>query len=112
MARGRIVLIPFPFDDLVTSKVRPALCLTNSIGPNKHIVAAFITSKLSTNLLESDLTLIPTDEFFDNTGLKVPSTIQLHRLITISSSIIKRKLGSLPETHMKTALQKVKDIFK
>lgn len=28
----RIVLVPFPFDDLSGSKLRPALCLTDVIG--------------------------------------------------------------------------------
>jgi mRNA interferase MazF len=30
--KGKIVLIQFPFDDLSSSKVRPAYCLTNKIG--------------------------------------------------------------------------------
>jgi mRNA interferase MazF len=34
---GRVVLIPFPFDDLSGAKVRPAVCLTEPIGP--HISA-------------------------------------------------------------------------
>jgi mRNA interferase MazF len=33
MTKGRIVLVPFPFDDMTASKVRPAVCLTDPIGP-------------------------------------------------------------------------------
>ncbi len=29
MMRGKIVLLPFPFDDFSATKVRPALCLTD-----------------------------------------------------------------------------------
>ena len=33
MTKGKIVFVPFPFDDLSSTKVRPAVCLTNPIGP-------------------------------------------------------------------------------
>jgi hypothetical protein len=29
----KIVLVPFPFDDLTATKVRPAACLTDEIKP-------------------------------------------------------------------------------
>jgi len=29
MTRGKVVLVPFPFDDLSAAKVRPAVCLTD-----------------------------------------------------------------------------------
>ena len=37
MIKHSIVLVPFPFDDFSTSKVRPALCLTTEIGQFNHI---------------------------------------------------------------------------
>jgi hypothetical protein len=37
MLKNRIVLLPIPFDDLTATKVRPAVCLTNPIGPHKHV---------------------------------------------------------------------------
>lgn len=42
--RNKVVLVPFPFDDLTGSKVRPAICLTEAAGPYRHVVLAFITS--------------------------------------------------------------------
>jgi len=36
MMKGKLVLVPFPFDDLSTTKVRPAICLTYPIGPHRH----------------------------------------------------------------------------
>jgi hypothetical protein len=30
MMKGKVVLVPFPFDDLSTTKVRPAVCLIRS----------------------------------------------------------------------------------
>jgi mRNA interferase MazF len=45
MIRGKVVLVPFPFDDLSSTKVRPAVCLTNPIGPHRHVIVAFISSQ-------------------------------------------------------------------
>jgi mRNA interferase MazF len=46
MTKHKVVLVPFPFDDLSGAKVRPAICLTEPIGPYRHVVLAFITSKV------------------------------------------------------------------
>ena len=55
--RGKVVLVPFPFDDLSAAKLRPAVCLTESIGPNRHVVVAFITSLEMSDLLPTDIAL-------------------------------------------------------
>lgn len=44
MTKGKIVLVPFPFDDLSGSKVRPAACLTEPVGRYRHLFVAFVTS--------------------------------------------------------------------
>ena len=68
--KGRIVLVAFPFDDLSSSKVRPALCLTDTIGRRAHVILAFITSATPPDLLPSDLRLSPSDANFAQTGLR------------------------------------------
>jgi len=57
MMKGKVVLVPFPFDDLSTSKVRPAVCLTDPVGPHRHVIMAFISSRMSIDQLETDLIL-------------------------------------------------------
>jgi mRNA interferase MazF len=57
MTKGKVVLVPFPFDDLSATKVRPAVCLTNPIGVHRHVVLAFITSRVPTPLASSDIVL-------------------------------------------------------
>ena len=95
MAKGKIVLVPFPFDDLSTFKVRPALCLTEPIGPNRHILVAFITSRIDPDLSATDILLDPTQPGFAATGLKVASTLKLHRVITVPMALIRREIGML-----------------
>ncbi|MEO6050354.1 MAG: type II toxin-antitoxin system PemK/MazF family toxin [Pyrinomonadaceae bacterium] len=92
--KHKIVLVPFPFDDLSASKVRPAVCLTDELSPYGHIVLAFITSRISEDPGRSELIIEADDENFAATGLKVASTIRLHRLMTVTTSIISRELGT------------------
>jgi mRNA interferase MazF len=95
MTKGKIVLVPFPFDDLSATKVRPAICLTNPIGVHRHVILAFITSVIPTDLMATDIILDTSDPDFAATGLRVSSAIRLHRLMTVSTSVIKRELGML-----------------
>lgn len=76
MIKHKVVLVPFPFDDLSSNKVRPAVCLTEPIGPHHHVILAFITSRVSSEPLTSDLVLTPDDPDFASTGLRVPSMLQ------------------------------------
>jgi len=108
MARGKIVLIPFPFDDFSKTKIRPVLCLTDKLGSHEHIIVAFITSNLIDKELETDLVL---SENFQNYGLQVSSKIQLHRLMTVSSSVIQRELGLLNQELIKQVDFKLKKVF-
>lgn len=93
--RFRVVLVPFPFDDLSGQKVRPAVCLTDAIGVHRHVVLAFITSTVPTPLEPTDILLTPGTPDFAATGLRVQSTLRLHRIVTVSTAIIRRQMGSL-----------------
>ena len=93
--KNKIVLVAFPFDDLSTTKVRPALCLTEPVGPHRHVVMAFITSSVSSSPLATDLIFDPSEPDFAITGLRFASTLQLHRLMTVSSGMIRRELGRI-----------------
>jgi mRNA interferase MazF len=102
-----VVLVPFPFDDFSSVKVRPALCLTSTIGKYEHVIIGFISSVIPEDLEPSDI-LIPKDsKSWKRTGLHVDSVIRLHKLVTIPKSLMKRKLGELDyklETKVKQAL--------
>jgi mRNA interferase MazF len=95
MTKGKIVLVPFPFDDLTAEKVRPALCLTDPIGSHRHVIAAFISSRIPVDVIATDIVLDPRQKDFAATGLRVPSVLRLHRLVTLTSALIHRELGRL-----------------
>jgi len=111
MTRGKVVLVPFLFDDLKTTKVRPAVCLTNPIGPYRHVIVAFITSRIPSDLLESDMVLTPDHPDFMTAGLQVPSTLRLHRLMTLPTALIQRELGVLSPRMQSEVNEKLRKMF-
>lgn len=111
MTKGKIVLVPFPFDDLTAGKVRPALCLTDPIGPHRHIIVAFISSQVPAAITPTDVLLDPSQKDFSATGLRVPSVLRLHRLVTLTSAIIRREMGQLPPALQRTVDQKLAALF-
>lgn len=111
MTKGKVVLVPFPFDDLSTLKVRPALCLTEPIGPHRHVIVAFITSRVDPQLSATDILLEPAHPDFTSTGLKVPSTLRLHRVITITVALIRRELGALSSTQQAQVDDRLRRLF-
>jgi mRNA interferase MazF len=111
MTKGKVVLVPFPFDDLSTAKVRPAVCLTDPIGPYHHVILAFISSRIPTDIVESDLVLDSSQTDFATTGLRVSSTLRLHRLMTVTTVLIRRELGQLSPRMQAEATDKLRKLF-
>ena len=112
MTRYSVVLVPFPFDDLSSTKVRPAVCLTDPIGPHRHLVLAFITSRIPDKPLASDLVIDTRHGDFRQTGLRVSSTLQLHRLMAVTTSVLKRRLGTLPAGLRSQVEVRLRELFR
>lgn len=111
MTKDKVVLVPFPFDDLSATKVRPAVCLTNPVGTHRHLVLAFITSRIPSDLLDTDVVLDANAPDFASTGLRVTSTLRLHRVITVSASLVLRELGELSLNTQTEVADKLRKLF-
>jgi mRNA interferase MazF len=105
LQRGDVVLVPFPFTDLTTEKLRPAVI--TSVDPQKtDVIIAFISSVVSPReLSETDYLLHQDNPDFAQTGLKKASTFRMRKLLTIERSKIIRRLG-----RVSPAIQKELDI--
>lgn len=103
--------MPFPFDDLLATKVQPVVCLTDPIGPHRHVILAFITSRIPDVLLATDLVLDASHEDFASTGLRVSSAPQLHHLITATTSLIRREMGELSPGMQTKAAHRLRQLF-
>jgi mRNA interferase MazF len=99
--RGDVVLVPFPFTDLGTEKLRPAVIA--SVDPQKtDVIIAFISSVVSPGeLSETDYLLRQDNPDFAQTGLKKASTFRMRKLLTIERSKIIRRLGRVSPTIQK-----------
>ncbi len=90
--RGDIVLVPFPFTDLSTDKVRPAVVISSN-PQTDDLVLAFISSTIPARPSSFEYILKNTDSDFPLTGLKVSSVFKLRKVITLEQSKILRHLG-------------------
>jgi mRNA interferase MazF len=109
--KGKIVLISFPLDDLSSIKARPAVCLTNPVGINQHIIMALITSMIPCELLETDIVINSSHPDFSISGLHRASTIRLDHLITLRESLILRELGVFSEGTQQEIFHKLHNLF-
>ena len=109
--KNKIVLISYPFDDQITFKVRPALCLTEPISDYKHIIMSFISSQIEKSNEESDIVINISDREFSLTGLNTNSAIRLYRIATIPINLIKRELGILPNIYHNILTEKLRKLF-
>ncbi|HAH19352.1 MAG TPA: PemK family protein [Candidatus Omnitrophica bacterium] len=92
LKRGDIILVPFPFTDLSSSKVRPAVII--SADPQEEDVSiAFISSVVSNPLKNTEFLLSPSHPNFSSTGLKKESIFKMNKMLTLHTSLILRRLG-------------------
>jgi len=89
---GTIVLVNFPFTDLQSSKVRPALVLTRK-GDDVIILGIF--SKSIDELRESWIKVDSLSPDFHQTGLKKTSIIKTEKITVIHQSLVRKELSSL-----------------
>jgi mRNA interferase MazF len=85
--RGDVVVVPFPFSDLSSSKRRPALVLADL--PGDDIILCQITSQFSKDTSAILLTMAD----FISGSLKTDSFIRPNRLFTADKNIIAYKTG-------------------
>lgn len=109
--KHKIVLVPFPFEDFSTTKVRPALCLSGPFGKFEHVIVAFISSKLNDQLEETELEINPMVDQWQKTGLVTKSILKLHKMVALPKNLILRELGMFPQDKKHELDHKIKEIF-
>lgn len=89
---GDILLLRFPFTNLSGAKQRPGLVLLDA-GDGDIVVARITSQNYSTRY---DVALAE----WSAAGLLFASTVRLHKIMTLDSSLVKRPLGQLTEADL------------
>lgn len=99
-----IVLIPFPYTNLTSSKRRPAVVISpESYNSGLDIMLLFLTSNLKSELKEGDCLLNEWQE----AGLPKPSKTRM-KIMTLDKDFVIKKIGeiqSLDRGMLKQTLQ-------
>jgi len=103
---GDIVLVPFPFSDLSTTKVRPAVCLATA-GRGDWVLCQITSNSYGDPLAES---LAAAD--FTRGGLAATSYARPGKLFTANESLLVGIVGRLNPTAIQRVLDAVVKIFR
>jgi len=93
--RGTVVLVPFPFTDLSSEKLRPAVVISNELVQEKDVCVAFITSQLPAVIPADGILIKEDNEDFPSTGLKTSSIIRTNKIATLDRKVVLGMLGNL-----------------
>jgi mRNA interferase MazF len=95
--RGDVVLVPFPFSDLSTTKVRPAVVVSGSLhhATEPDLILSALASKIKAATASLDYVL--TD--WQLAGLRFPSALK-PVLITLDPARIVHRIGALTSSDL------------
>lgn len=108
---GDIVLVHYPFTDVSGSKLRPAIVVSADVfNQGDDLVLVPISSVPAPDDPHAML-VEDADPVFPRTGLKRSSTIKWTKPVTLSKTILERRLGCLSEPHLSSLRTKIQSIF-
>lgn len=105
--QGDIILIPFPFSNLSSSKVRPAVVISNSlVNKTSDLICAQITSQVYKDVFPFEI---------KNTDITIPlngySEVRCHKIFTADKFIIQKKISHIHSSSLLSLLEKIKGLF-
>lgn len=97
MKLGDIVVVDYPFSNLVQTKIRPAVFVTLTDDKNKDAVLCLISSVVPVKPNRREILLQP--DMVNN--LRSPSIIKVYRVATIQQNKIISRIGTLSSNELK-----------
>ena len=88
-----IVLLSFPFSDLRSSKVRPAIVLSKN--SYNHKSEDIIAVPLTTNIQLRDYAILLTNEGLEQGRLIADSKIKVDRIFSVEKKLVKMTIGKI-----------------
>jgi mRNA interferase MazF len=107
--KGKFVLVPFPFTDLTSAKLRPALVIY--VG-RADVIVAFVSSKMPEKPARHEIVIEQSHPEYRLTGLKAPSVIKLDKVTTILKTLIVGEIGELGPTLKREVNRRIRELFR
>ena len=103
-----VILVPFPFSDLSSSKKRPAFVVSNNSfnKRSEDVICCLITS----NPKDREHVVNITNKNMESGFLEFDSKVKPYRLFTLSKNIIYRILGKLNKEKSRLIANEVKTL--
>jgi PemK-like, MazF-like toxin of type II toxin-antitoxin system len=98
---GLVVLVPFPFSDLSSAKLRPAVVLAHAGGVD------WVLCQVTSNPYGDPAAISLTTASFRTGSLNRDSFARPGKLFTASASIVAREAGALTDTTHRIVVQAV-----
>lgn len=100
--RGDVVIVNFPFTSGRGSKIRPALVVQNDFNNRRltNVIVAAITTTTHRSGQPTQYLLELSSDEGKQSGLAHDSVVTCENLVTIECSLVRKKIGSLPQPTM------------
>ena len=101
-SKNEVVLVRYPFSDLTSSKVRPAV-VVNATHSSQDLFVVALTSKTN-NLLAGEFTLTE----WKKAGLNVETAVK-RGIFTIKETLVRKRVGKLADADAKQLENSLRD---
>lgn len=105
LAAGAVVLVPFPFSDLSSAKLRPAVVLADA-GRGDWILC-----QVTSNPYGDPRAIELTGSSFDSGSLRITSYVRPGKLFSASADLIVSQVGALNAAAFTAIIEAVIDIL-
>jgi len=94
---GDVVLVSFPFTDLSSTKLRPAVIVSTETVHDceEDYTLLFISSVTPDKIENYELVFEKTHPDYKLSGLKKKSVFKANKIVTLQKNLLKRKMGKL-----------------
>lgn len=104
--KGQVVVVPFPFSDLTSTKRRPALVVAPLVGDDA------ILCQITTKYRPDGYSIPLNDSDFVAGGLRHPSFIRPNHLFTTAGDLIIRVEGTVTQEKLQEAIDMLTEIIR
>ena len=98
-SRGEIVWVKFPFSDAATSKLRPALIISNNLV---NRTGDYLLMQITSRLRSDGLSFAIKEADYTGSPLLKQSELRLHKIFIINESLITGGITNVSVSFIKT----------